>query len=84
MAYTNKELAELAMKLREGEVAEINGVRVRAHKLKARNALACTHCKVKCDVVADLAIICALTDERDPHTGQINEYHYMEYANQED
>lgn len=86
MAYTGKEMAKLAEKLRAGEIVEIDGVRVRAHKLKYRNVLACSECEVKCELVDSLATICALTDkyEGDPLSDKLSEYHYMEYADQED
>lgn len=82
MEYTRKEMAEIALKLRAGETVEIDGVRIKAHKINSRNMLACAHCNVECQFCENLATICALTDkyEQEPFSGKASEYHYLEYA----
>lgn len=80
MKYTGKEMAEMALKLRAGETIEIEGVRIKAHRVKSKSVIACGKCKVKCELIKNLATICALTDVHDPVSFWASQYHYLEYA----
>lgn len=80
MKYTEKELAEMADKLRTGETIEIEGVRIKAHRIKSKSVIACGKCKVKCELIKNLATICSLTDVNDPVSFWTSQYHYLEYV----
>lgn len=80
MKYTGKEMAEMALKLRAGETIEIEGVRIKARKIKSKSVVACGKCKVKCELIENLASICSLTDIHNPVSFKSSEYYYLEYA----
>lgn len=80
MEYTYEELVEMAKKLRAGETVEIDGVRIKARKIKSKTAIACSKCKVKCELIENLANICSLTDVHEPLSFKTSQYHYLEYA----
>lgn len=80
MEYTYEELVEMAKKLRGGEVVEVDGVRIRAHRVVGMSVttIACARCNVNCDI--NYPILCTLTD-RNPVTRKIDKCHYLEIVN---
>lgn len=79
MDYSYEELVEIAKKLRAGEVVEVDGVRIGAHRVIGSMEIACAHCNVNCDV--NYPILCTLTD-RNPVTRKIDKCYYLEIVNQ--
>lgn len=80
MEYTYEELVEMAKKLRAGEVVEVDGVRIRAHRDVGMTIVKtpCSRCNVDCNF--DYPILCTLTD-RNPVTRRIDAVHYLEQLN---